>query len=175
MKSMVKVSSKRKERIQLLNYLARDISTKTIFFHQWIANYLGLSEIDHKCLDVILRTEKPLTGNQLAGETSLTAGAITGVVDRLEKAGYVYRQRDQQDRRLVYIVPFREKAMMNIGPLFEIMQQSMDKILSEYDDKKLEVISDYLSKALKVVEGATIHVRSMAESKRKQRSNNINF
>jgi DNA-binding MarR family transcriptional regulator len=175
MKSMVKVSSKRKERIQLLNYLARDISTKTIFFHQWIANYLGLSEIDHKCLDVILRTEKPLTGNQLAGETSLTAGAITGVVDRLEKAGYVYRQRDQQDRRLVYIVPFREKAMMNIGPLFEIMQQSMDKILSEYDDKKLEVICDYLSKALKAVEGATIHVRSMAESKRKQRSNNINF
>jgi DNA-binding MarR family transcriptional regulator len=175
MKSMVKVSSKRKERIQLLNYLARDISTKTIFFHQWIANYLGLSEIDHKCLDVILRSEKPLTGNQLAGETSLTAGAITGVVDRLEKAGYVHRQRDQQDRRLVYIVPFREKAMMNIGPLFEIMQQSMDKILSEYDDKKLEVICDYLSKALKAVEGATIHVRSMAESKRKQRSNNINF
>lgn len=172
---MVKVSSKRKERIQLLNYLARDISTKTIFFHQWIANYLGLSEIDHKCLDVILRTEKPLTGNQLAGETSLTAGAITGVVDRLEKAGYAYRQRDQQDRRLVYIVPFREKAMMNIGPLFEIMQQSMDKILSEYDDEKLEVICDYLSKALKAVEGATIHVRSMAESKRKQRSNNINF
>lgn len=172
---MVKVSSKRNERIQLLNYLARDISTKTIFFHQWIANYLGLSEIDHKCLDVILRSEKPLTGNQLAGETSLTAGAITGVVDRLEKGGYVYRQRDQQDRRLVYIVPFREKAMMNIGPLFEIMQQSMDKILSEYDDKKLEVICDYLSKALKAVEGATIHVRSMAESKRKQRSNNINF
>ena len=170
MKSMVKVSSKRKERIQLLNYLVRDISTKTIFFHQWIANYLGLSEIDHKCLDVILRSEKPLTGNQLAGETSLTAGAITGVVDRLEKAGYVYRQRDQQDRRLVYIVPFREKAMMNIGPLFEIMQQSMDKILSEYDDKKLEVISDYLSKTLKAVEGATVHVRSMAESKRKQRS-----
>ena len=151
MKSMVKVSSKRKERIQLLNYLARDISTKTIFFHQWIANYLGLSEIDHKCLDVILRSEKPLTGNQLAGETSLTAGAITGVVDRLDKAGYVYRQRDQQDRRLVYIVPFREKAMMKIGPLFEIMQQSMDKILSEYDDKKLEVISDYLSKALNAV------------------------
>lgn len=172
---MVKASSKRKERIQVLNYLARDISTKTIFFHQWIANYLGLSEIDHKCLDVIMRSEKPLTGNQLAGETSLTAGAITGVVDRLEKAGYVYRQRDQLDRRLVYIVPFREKVMMDIGPQFEIMQQSMDKILSEYDDNKLEVISDFLSKALKAVEGATIHIRSMAESKRKQRSNNINF
>src|SRR5687768_9407378 len=113
MKSMVKASSKRKERIQLLNYLARDISTRTIFFHQWIANYLGLSEIDHKCLDVILRSEKPLTGNQLAGETSLTAGAITGVVDRLEKAGYVLRQRDQQDRRLVYVIPLREKALMD--------------------------------------------------------------
>ena len=166
MKSMVKASSKRKERIQLLNYLARDISTRTIFFHQWIANYLGLSEIDHKCLDVILRSEKPLTGNQLAGETSLTAGAITGVVDRLEKVGYVLRQRDQQDRRLVYVIPLREKALMDIGPLFEIMQKGMDKIFSDYDDKELEVITDYLSKALKAMEDATIHLRSKVESKK---------
>ena len=163
---MVKASSKRKERIQLLNYLSRDISTKTVFFHQWIAIYLGLSEIDHKCLDVILRSEKPLTGNQLAGETSLTAGAITGVVDRLENAGYVYRQRDQQDRRLVYIVPHREKALMDIGPLFEIMQKDMNKIFSDYDDKELEVITDYLSKALKSMEDATIYLRSKVESKK---------
>src|SRR5690606_9863378 len=131
---MAKAASKRKERIQLLNYLSRDISTRTIFFHQWIANYLGLSEIDHKCLDIVLRSEKPLTGNQLAYETSLTAGAITGIVDRLEKAGYVYRQRDKQDRRLVYVIPFREKALMEIGPLFEILQKGMDKIFSDYDD-----------------------------------------
>lgn len=163
---MVSASNKRKERIQLLNYLSRDISTKTIFFHQWIANYLGLSEIDHKCLDVILRPEKPLTGNQLAGETSLTAGAITGVVDRLEKAGYVYRQRDQQDRRLVYVIPNREKALMDIAPLFEIMQKRMDKIFSEYNDKELEILTDYLTKALKAMEDATAHLRLTVESKK---------
>ncbi|VFJ13481.1 MarR family winged helix-turn-helix transcriptional regulator [Candidatus Nitrosocosmicus franklandus] len=163
---MAKAASKRKERIQLLNYLSRDISTRTIFFHQWIANYLGLSEIDHKCLDIVLRSEKPLTGNQLAYETSLTAGAITGIVDRLEKAGYVYRQRDKQDRRLVYVIPFREKALMEIGPLFEILQKGMDKIFSDYDDKELDLITDYLSKTVKVLEDATIHVRSMVESKR---------
>lgn len=163
---MAKAASKHKERIQLLNYLSRDISTRTIFFHQWIANYLGLSEIDHKCLDIVLRSEKPLTGNQLAYETSLTAGAITGIVDRLEKAGYVYRQRDKQDRRLVYVIPFREKALMEIGPLFEILQKGMDKIFSDYDDKELDLITDYLSKTVKVLEDATIHVRSMVESKR---------
>jgi DNA-binding MarR family transcriptional regulator len=167
---MVRASSKRIERIQLLNYLSRDISTKTIFFHQWIANYLGLSEIDHKCLDVIVRSEKPLTGNQLAGETSLTAGAITGIVDRLEKAGYVYRQRDQHDRRLVYVIPNREKALMDIGPLFEIMQKRMDKIFSEYDDEGLEIVTDYLTKALKAMKEATTHLRAMVESKKtKQR------
>lgn len=163
---MVKAYNNRKESIRNLHYLSRDISTRTIFFHQWIANYLGLSEIDHKCLDVILRSETPLTGNQLANETSLTGGAITGVVDRLEKVGYVHRQRDQQDRRLVFIIPNREKALKDIGPLFEIIQKNMDKIFLDYDDKKLEIVTDYLTKVLNAMKDANTSIRSIVESKK---------
>src|SRR5713226_2494693 len=83
----------------------RELSTRTVIFHHFIGERLGLNPTDHKCLDVIIRAETPMTATQLAEETGLSTGTITGVMDRLEKAGYVRRKRDPNDRRLIYIKP----------------------------------------------------------------------
>jgi DNA-binding MarR family transcriptional regulator len=64
-----------------------------------MAARLGLSATDLKCLDLLRATNTPLTAGNLVALTGLTGGAITGVADRLENAGFVKRVRDSADRR----------------------------------------------------------------------------
>ena len=65
-----------------------------------------------------------MTASQLAEETGLSTGAITGIIDRLGKGGYVRRKRDQNDRRLVFINPLLENAMVKLSPIFDPIKQS---------------------------------------------------
>ncbi len=80
-----------------LNRLTRDLSTETILLHQAIADRLGLNPTDHKCLSLLLDAGEPITAGELAVRTGLTTGAITGIVDRLERARFVRRERDPND------------------------------------------------------------------------------
>src|SRR5690349_6128631 len=81
----------------------RELSARTVLFHQAVAERLGIGSTDHKCLDIAARasTDQPLTAGQLAELTGLTTGAITGVLDRLEKAGFIRREKHPHDRRQV--------------------------------------------------------------------------
>src|SRR4051812_25029573 len=97
------------DRAELLAALVgelRQLSAATIMFHQAVADRLGLNVTDHKCVDLLQRNG-PLTAGELAQHTGLTTGAITGVIDRLEKAGFVRRAEDANDRRRVIIEPIR--------------------------------------------------------------------
>ncbi|WJH36140.1 MarR family transcriptional regulator [Paenibacillus sp. CC-CFT747] len=80
----------------------RQNSARAVMFHQLISEQLGLNATDHKCLDFLNRTG-PVTAGQLAQLTGLTTGAVTSVIDRLEKAGYVVRDKDPNDRRRVVV------------------------------------------------------------------------
>ena len=71
----------------IVGRLARRHSTATVLFHHAVAERLGLGPTDLKCLDV-LRERGEMTGSELVAITGLTNGAITGVVARLERAGY---------------------------------------------------------------------------------------
>ncbi|GIP40685.1 putative HTH-type transcriptional regulator YcgE [Paenibacillus sp. J31TS4] len=133
-------------RSNILNNLTEELrnnSTATIMFHQAIGTKLGLNPTDHKCLDVILRNQ-PLTAGRLSDLTGLTTGAITGVLDRLEKAGYVYRMKDPQDQRRVIIHIDQEKAEKDISPLFHLFGKEMSQMLSSYDDEDLQKILDFI-------------------------------
>ncbi len=72
--------------IQAINDKLRETSTETIMFHQAVADVLGLHITDHKCLDIIYRYGAMPAG-RLAELTGLTTGAVTGIIDRLEKSG----------------------------------------------------------------------------------------
>jgi DNA-binding MarR family transcriptional regulator len=94
-------------------------------------------------LDVILKNQ-PLTAGQLSALTGLTTGAVTGVLNRLEQAGYVSRVQDPQDKRRVVICIDQEKAAKDIVPLFESFGKDLDQMLSRYDDAELENILDFI-------------------------------
>ena len=94
-----------------------------MIFGQTVANTVGISGSDLECLD-FLNLEGRVTAGRLAEVTGLTTGAITGVVDRLEKAGLVRRERDPDDRRKVFIATVPENVA-KVGRFYEHMQRGM--------------------------------------------------
>ncbi|WP_179281197.1 MarR family winged helix-turn-helix transcriptional regulator [Paenibacillus sp. XY044] len=136
-----------------INILAEELrnnSTATIMFHQAIAAKLGINSTDHKCLDVIMKNQ-PLTAGQLSTLTGLTTGAVTGVLDRLEKVGYIFREQDPEDKRRVNIYMNHENAEKSILPLFSSFASEMNELLSNYDDRQLEFIIDFIRQCNRVL------------------------
>jgi DNA-binding MarR family transcriptional regulator len=83
--------------------LGREFSTAIVMFHEAVGRLMGLSAVERKCIDV-LRRLGPVTAGTIGEHTGLTTGAVTGLMDRLEKAGYVRRERDKADRRVVWLL-----------------------------------------------------------------------
>ncbi|MCY7859593.1 MarR family transcriptional regulator [Bacillus haynesii] len=129
----------------LVNELIQQLrfhSTATIFLHQAIGEKIGLNGTDHKCLEIISREGK-VTAGELAAKSGLTTGAITGVIDRLEKAGYVRRLRDSSDRRrlLVELIP---ETLEKISYIFQELAQESAGFLSRYSEEELQTIIKFL-------------------------------
>src|ERR1700746_2718154 len=103
-----------------------------------VAERAGISSSDMDCMD-FLNLEGRMTAGRLAELTGLTTGAITGVVDRLEKAGFVRRERDESDRRKVFIAPVPERVM-EIGRFYQLMQRAMEKQADGYTDGELKLL-----------------------------------
>src|ERR1700733_11041636 len=98
------MSSRRGSRKELITKLAaamRDVSGLSVLHSQAVAGRLGINSTDLECLDLVERG--PVAAGALAGATGLTTGAITGVIDRLERAGFVRREADSADRRKVLV------------------------------------------------------------------------
>ncbi|MGV7215676.1 MarR family winged helix-turn-helix transcriptional regulator [Bradyrhizobium sp. UFLA05-112] len=131
----------------------RRSSAQGVLYGQAVANVAGISGSDLECMD-FLQLEERATAGRLAEVTGLTTGAITGVVDRLEKAGYVRRERDEDDRRKVFITIVPE-ATAEIGKLYVPMQQAMHKVWSRYSDEELKLLLRFATDAYKGVLEAT--------------------
>src|SRR3978361_2138665 len=105
----------------------RRSSTRAVVFHAAIAERLGLNPSDHKCADLICNETGPVTAGRLAELTGLSTGAITGVVDRLERAGFVSRVPDPEERRRVVITGVTGRTP-DIRHMFLPMMEGMAKL-----------------------------------------------
>jgi len=138
----------REEVIDAIDEKLREISTETIMFHQAVADELGLHITDHKCLDLIHRLGAMPAG-RLAELTGLTTGAVTGIIDRLEEAGYVRRVDDPKDRRRIFVEPTRNRKLQKkIEAIFMPLHERMHNLLSSYSDSELSFLLDVLTKSL---------------------------
>lgn len=129
------------------------MSTATVLFHQAVADRLGLNASDHKALDVLLRTGAKTAG-ELADVTGLTTGAITGLVDRLERAGFVRREHDPEDRRRV-IIHVQSDAVARIAPVFESLARAVNHEMSRYDDQELAFVLEFMKRTAALVSDET--------------------
>lgn len=122
----------------------RKFSTTNLFFMEAVASKLHLNATDLKCRDLLNYTG-PITAGKLAALTNLTTGAITGVIDRLEKAELVERVQDPEDRRRVIIQPITHRTK-EIRHLFQPLNESLSKLFKQYNEKELHVLLDILVK-----------------------------
>jgi DNA-binding MarR family transcriptional regulator len=132
--------------LQRLWDLGRIMSTQTVFLHQAIAQGVGLNATDTKCLELIMRGPEGLTPGRLAEITGLSTGAITHIVDRLEKRKFIVRARDTEDRRKVFIRANME-TLAPLIPKYEAVGHAYMELVAGYSDKELALICDYMEKA----------------------------
>jgi DNA-binding MarR family transcriptional regulator len=129
--------------MQELEHAVRKSSALGVIFGQTVANAVGISSSDLECLD-FLNIEGRVTAGRLAELTGLTTGAITGLVDRMEKAGLVRRERDEEDRRKVYIAIVPE-ALGKIGSYYEPLQKAVTKNWEGYSDAELKLLLRFMT------------------------------
>jgi DNA-binding MarR family transcriptional regulator len=122
--------------------LGQEGSTLTVLRHARIAEKMGLSGTDHKALDLVRQADGALTAGRIAQLTGLSTGAVTGVIDRLEKAGFVRRVRDAKDRRkvLVAILPMDEER---VAPLFQSAFDAVVRVLERFSPDERDAIERY--------------------------------
>ena len=152
---MSRQSSKKCKRSELLKKfsdLGRKVSTQTVFLHQAIAQTIGLNATDTKCLDLILSHPMgSMTAGRLSTMTGLTTGAITHILDRLEKRQIIERVRDTGDRRRVF-VHVNPQSLAPLMPQYEMIGKAYTDLVDQYSDEQLRLICDYMEKASVVAE-----------------------
>ena len=123
---MSRESSDRARRLAELERELRTMGARSVMLSHATASRLGISPTDLETMD-ILSTSGPLTAGRLAELTGLTTGAITGVVDRLERSGFVRRERDANDRRRVIVHLVADRAR-KIGKLYQPLARAMAEL-----------------------------------------------
>ena len=131
-------SSRRAQLLDALDVAFRTSSAQSVMLSQAAADRMGMASSDIECFD-LLSLHGPMTAGRLAELTGLTTGAITGVIDRLERAGYASRERDPNDRRRVIVRPRLERhadeaAVAVYGPV----AAAMERLLARYTDDQLD-------------------------------------
>jgi DNA-binding MarR family transcriptional regulator len=150
-------SMKREELVEALIDMGRQYSTTTVLFHTVLAEVLGLNPSDHKIVDVLTQRGL-LTAGQLAEITGLTTGSMTAALDRLEKAQFIKRVNDPNDRRkvLLQVLPNR---FPELGELFTPMLKAQDELFARYSDSDLALILEYIGESKRLMDEAAIDMR----------------
>jgi DNA-binding MarR family transcriptional regulator len=142
MKPSLSRAKSRAALMQELEHAVRKSSALGVIFGQTVANAVGISSSDLECLD-FLNIEGRVTAGRLAELTGLTTGAITGLVDRMQKAGLVRRERDEEDRRKVYIAIVPE-ALGKIASYYAPLQKAVTKNWEGYSDAELKLLLRFM-------------------------------
>jgi DNA-binding MarR family transcriptional regulator len=125
---------------------------------QAAADRIGINNTDLNCLN-ILSFSGHMTAGELARATGLTTASITGVIDRLEEAGFVRRERDPHDRRRVVVRLALDKAVKEVASVFVPMLRDWREMAARYSDDELRLIVDFYGRVEQVFRKHLIRLR----------------
>jgi DNA-binding MarR family transcriptional regulator len=137
----------------------RAYQTSNDNYDQAVADHLGMNRTDMRCIDLIDQAGG-MTAGELARAAGLTSGAVTAVVDRLERAGVARRVADPSDRRRVRI-EVTPKLWELTGPLMAPFIEESAKILDDYSTEELERFAEFLERVIAVQGEHTQRIREM--------------
>jgi DNA-binding MarR family transcriptional regulator len=132
-------------REQLLQRVLSDmraLSTDVDRVDEAAAEYFGTTRSDARGMDVLARAGAMSVGS-LAKAVGLTYPAVSALIDRMERAGYVERIHDAKDRRRVIVAP-TQMAAERAEKIFAGLVQDFRKLLDGYSDDDLRLLVSYL-------------------------------
>jgi DNA-binding MarR family transcriptional regulator len=127
-------------------------------FEDAASEYVGVNRSAMRCMDVLERVGR-LTPGEIATQTGLTSGAVTALLDRLERVGYVRRLRDQDDRRRIWVEltdKARQVAGEVYGPLVDVLAE-----YEKYSDEELRLITRYIERGSELLLAFTERIEEM--------------
>ena len=157
------MACRKRQLYEELVYEIRRSQAATDRYDQAVADAIGLNRTDMRCLDVIQR-DGPVPAGRLADETGLTTGAITTVLDRLERAGFARRTRDPSDRRRV-LVELDPRARQGAGDYYGEHMAHGERLYRRYSEEQLRLLLEFTreGRELNEREAARLEARLRAE------------
>ena len=152
-------STRRSPRVELLVAAMRNLSDANLAFGQALADRVGVNLTDLKAAS-LLGTAGPLSAGRLAELTGLTTGAITGVLNRLERAGLVQRTKSDADRRSV-IVHTKSERDAQVRALLQGLTAGVEAMSHGYTEAQLELVSEFLAKSAALMQSETERLRDV--------------
>jgi DNA-binding MarR family transcriptional regulator len=149
----VGVARRRRRFATAIGQSLRELAIQLSLLNHQIGARLELRDVDIDCLDLIDR-EGPLSPSALARVAGLHPATITGILDRLERGGWITREPDPADRRAI-LVRSRRERLPDLLRLYAGMNRSMNQIYAGYDEGELEAIADFLERTAKAGRTAT--------------------
>jgi DNA-binding MarR family transcriptional regulator len=122
----------------------RQTKAQLTVLNQRVGSHLELRDIELTCLDILSR-HKSLSPGALAREAGLHPATMTGILDKLERGGWIERTRDTTDRRAVVVRNRRERGAEMVQ-LYAGMNDAVREICQDYDEAQLELIAGFLRK-----------------------------
>jgi MarR family transcriptional regulator, organic hydroperoxide resistance regulator len=144
----------------------REFIAGAVLHNQRLADQLGINYTDQQVLNLVDLAGGAKPGD-LARMTGLTTGGVTVCLDRLERAGFIRRERNPDDRRSV-IVRTEPERMKQIVALYKSVNEVMGEIFSAYSERELETVLDFLERTNRT----RVETYSAEESKKSKSVNN---
>jgi DNA-binding MarR family transcriptional regulator len=134
----------RRRRTRAVKESLRELRNQLSLFHHRVGARVALKDVDLDCLELIGR-HGPLSPSALARRAGLHPATMTGILDRLQRGGWVVREREPEatDRRAVAVRAVRGRNA-ELFRLYAGMNTALDEICAEYTDAELELIADFL-------------------------------
>lgn len=128
----------------------QEFMARAVLFQDAVARSVGLNSTDLQAVGLLM-SSGPATPGELAARTGLTAGgAVTAMIDRLERAGYVTRARDESDRRRVIVTADPAPVIAGVGPVYERVAQRWNEYLATLTDEQIEFAGELLAEAAEI-------------------------
>jgi len=138
----------------------RALNNQLSLFNRQVSTHLEVKDVDLDCLELITR-HGPLSPSALARRAGLHPATLTGILDRLQRDGWISRDREPNaaDRRAVSVRALRERNG-EVYRLYAGMNTAMDQICADYTDTELELLADFLNRVNRAGEHATDELAS---------------
>ncbi len=143
----------RRRRIAEAKQGLRELRIELAVLNHRVGSRIEIKDVDLDCLDVITR-HGPISPTALARRIGVHLATMTGILDRLERGGWILRDRVESDRRAVLIrgVPDKQRDIVR---LYGGMNSSVDEILDSYSDDQIDLVVDFLRRCTQAGKSAT--------------------